>query len=70
MTETSLSVSEVLERAQQAIVVEFPAPIWVRGEVTGMRRTNRGAVFFRLADPDVPATSLDVAARGLSLIHI
>jgi exodeoxyribonuclease VII large subunit len=70
MTDQSLSVSEVLKRAQQAIVVEFPGPIWVRGEVTGMRRTNRGAVFCRLADPDVPATSLDIAARGRVMMEV
>lgn len=64
MSRESLTVSEVLSRAHQAVVTEFPAPLWVRGEVTGYRRTSGGAAFFRLADPDVDEAALDVAARG------
>lgn len=64
MSKESLTVSEVLSRAHQAVVTEFPAPLWVRGEVTGYRRTSGGAAFFRLADPDVDEAALDVAARG------
>lgn len=64
MSTQSLTVSEVLSRAHQAVVAEFPAPLWVRGEVTGYRRTSGGAAFFRLADPDVDEAALDVAARG------
>ena len=63
-------MSEVLNRLQQAVVGEFPSPIWVRGEVTGMRRTNRGAVFFRLADPDVADVALEVAARGRVMMEV
>lgn len=70
MTGESLTVSEVLSRLQQAVVTEFPSPIWVRGEVTGIRRTNRGAVFFRLADPDVVDAALDVAARGRVMMAV
>jgi len=58
----SLTVSEVLARVQQAVVVEFPGPLWVRGEVTGFRRTSGGAAFFRLADSTGEA--LDVWATG------
>lgn len=64
MSKESLTVSEVLSRAHQAVVTEFPAPLWVRGEVTGYRRTSGGAAFFRLADPEVDEAALDVAARG------
>ncbi|HUG32639.1 MAG TPA: exodeoxyribonuclease VII large subunit [Acidimicrobiia bacterium] len=64
MTEQSLTVSGLLARLQQVVVAEFPSPIWVRGEVTGYRRTSGGAAFFKLADPDVDAAALDVAARG------
>lgn len=64
MSKQSLTVSELLARAQQAVVAEFPAPVWVRGEVTGYRRTSGGAAFFRLADPEVDDSALDVAARG------
>lgn len=66
----SLTVSEVINRLQQAVVAEFPSPVWVRGEVTGMRRTNRGAVFFRLADPDVVDVALEVAARGRVMMDV
>lgn len=64
MSKQSLTVSELLARAQQAVVAEFPAPVWVRGEVTGYRRTSGGAAFFRLADPEVDDSALDVGARG------
>lgn len=64
MSNDSLTVSEVLSRAHRAVVAEFPAPLWVRGEVTGYRRTSGGAAFFRLADPAVDEAALDVAARG------
>lgn len=70
VNDQSLSVSEVLARAQQAVVAEFPGPVWVRGEVTGYRRTSGGAAFFRLADPDVDEAALDVAARGLVMSEV
>lgn len=57
-------VAELLAQADQALALEFPSPVWVRGEVSGMRRTTRGAVFFRLVDPDSPDSSLEVAVRG------
>ena len=64
MKDQSLTVSEVLARAERVIGLEFPTPVWVRGEVTGLRRTSGGAVFFRLADPDVDHAALDVLAMG------
>jgi len=70
VSDPTLTVSQVLAGLQQAVVREFPTPIWVRGEVTGMRRTNRGAVFFRLADPDANGTALEVAARGRVMMEI
>lgn len=70
MSETSLTVSELLARAQQAIVSEFPGPVWVRGEVTGYRRTSGGAAFFRLADSEADDAALDVAARGRVMAEV
>lgn len=70
LTGESLTVSEVLARLQQAVVAEFPSPQWVRGEVSGIRRTNRGAVFFRLADPEVADAALEVAARGRVMMEV
>lgn len=52
------------------VVAAFPGPVWVRGEVTGFRRTSGGAAFFRLADPDVDGTALDVAGRGRVMVEI
>jgi exodeoxyribonuclease VII large subunit len=60
----SLTVAELLARLQQVVVAEFPHPVWVRGEVTGYRRTSGGAAFFRLADPEVDEAAVDVGARG------
>lgn len=70
MTNASLTVSELLARLQEAVVAQFPTPVWVRGEVTGYRRTSGGAGFFRLADPDVDEAALDVAARGRVMAEI
>ena len=70
MNVQSTTVSELLARLQQAVVAEFPTPVWVRGEVTGYRRTSGGAGFFRLADPDVDEAALDVAARGRVMAEI
>lgn len=70
MTQPSLTVSELLIRAQSAIVGEFPTPLWVRGEVTGYRRTSGGAGFFRLADHDVAEAAVEVAARGRVMAEI
>ena len=65
-----MTVSELLGRAQQALVGEFPTPLWVRGEVTGYRRTSGGAAFFRLADPQVNEAAIEVAARGLVMAEV
>jgi exodeoxyribonuclease VII large subunit len=70
MTSVSHTVSELLTLVQQVVVAEFPRPVWVRGEVTGYRRTSGGAAFFRLADPDVKDAALDVAARGRVMAEI
>ncbi|HEU4894825.1 MAG TPA: exodeoxyribonuclease VII large subunit, partial [Acidimicrobiia bacterium] len=70
MTLPSLTVSELLAQAQNAIVGAFPTPVWVRGEVTGFRRTSGGAAFFRLADHDLAEAAVDVAARGRVMTEI
>jgi exodeoxyribonuclease VII large subunit len=70
VTDQSLSVSELLVGLQEAVVTAYPSPVWVRGEVSGFRRTSGGAAFFRLADPDVADTSLEVAARGRVMAEI
>jgi len=70
MSEGTLTVAELLARAQQAVVTAFPGPVWVRGEVTGYRRTSGGAAFFRLADAEVDEAALDVSGRGRIMSEI
>lgn len=70
MNDQSFTVSEILIRLQESVVSGFPTPVWVRGEVTGFRRTSGGAGFFRLADPEVDDAALDVAARGRVMVEI
>lgn len=70
MTERTFTVSEILATIDQAITSTLPAPVWVRGEITGLRRTSGGAVFFRLADPEVDARSLEVSGRGRVMFEI
>jgi exodeoxyribonuclease VII large subunit len=48
----------------------MPGPVWVRGEVSGLQRTNRGAAFFRLVDPERPDNALDVAASGRMMMTV
>lgn len=69
MTET-LSVVELLTGVQTAVITAFPGPVWVRGEVSGYKRTNRGAGFFKLVDPEQPENSIEVAARGRVMAEI
>lgn len=69
-SEPTLTVAELLKTVDQALAVELPGPVWVRGEVTGMRRTAGGAVFLRLADPEVDGQALDVFARGRVIADI
>ena len=69
MTET-LSVVELLTGVQSAVIAAFPGPVWVRGEVSGFKRTNRGAGFFKLVDPEQPENSVEVAARGRVMAEI
>ena len=61
----TLTVAQVLGRLEAAVASTLPGPIWIRGEVTGFRRTPGGAGFFRLADAEAEGQVLDVAARGL-----
>lgn len=70
MSDVTLTVADLLARAQQAVVAAFPSPVWVRGEVTGYRRTSGGAAFFRLADAEVDEAALEVSGRGRVMSEI
>lgn len=63
MTPT-LSVAQLLDGVESAIAAAYPGPVWVRGEISGFRRTNRGAGFFKLVDPDGGDRSVEVGARA------
>lgn len=69
MTAT-LGVAEFLGGLDRAVSSAFPATLWIKGEISGYRRTNRGAVFFRLVDPERPDSSVEVAARGRVMLDI
>jgi exodeoxyribonuclease VII large subunit len=62
--EPTITVAELLRTLDQALAAHLPGPVWVRGEITGLRRTSGGAVFLRLADPEVDGQVLEVFARG------
>lgn len=62
--ETTLSVSELLDKVGNAVTSALPGPVWVRGEISGFKRTSGGAAFFRLVDPESSRQAIDVAARG------
>lgn len=67
--ESTLTVAELQARVATAVTGAFPGPLWVRGEVSGLRRTSRGAVFFRLVDPK-GGEVVEVSARGRVMFDI
>jgi exodeoxyribonuclease VII large subunit len=64
MTSETMTVVELLDALDQAVMAAVPGPVWLRGEVSGLQRTSRGAAFFRLVDPELPDHAIDVAASG------
>lgn len=60
----ALSVSQLHAAVDTALAGAFPHPLWVRGEISGLRRTSRGALFFRLVDEERADRVVEVAARG------
>jgi exodeoxyribonuclease VII large subunit len=70
VTNKTFTVSELLGEIDQAVASALPGPIWVRGEVSGLRRTSGGAAFFRLADAELDETALEVSARGRVMFEI
>lgn len=70
MTDPTLTVTELLDQIDQAIGAALPGPVWVRGEVSGLRRTSGGAAFLRLADAESDEAALEVSARGRVMFDI
>ena len=66
----TFTVAELLGRIEAAIASTVPGPVWVRGEVTGFRRTAAGAAFFRLADHETERSALDISARGKVMLDV
>jgi exodeoxyribonuclease VII large subunit len=70
LREDTLTVAQLLDTLGEAVGMAMPGPVWVRGEVSGLQRTNRGAAFFRLVDPERPDNALDVAASGRMMMTV
>ncbi|MPZ53649.1 MAG: exodeoxyribonuclease VII large subunit, partial [Acidimicrobiia bacterium] len=63
-TNNTMTVAEVMAGLAVAVVSAHPRNIWVRGEIASYRRTNNGAIFFRLADSDQSETQLAMSTYG------
>ena len=50
--QADLTVLELNQSVKSALQSSFPAPMWIRGVITGLRRVSgRGHTYFQLADP-------------------
>lgn len=70
MNTGTLTVAQLLDTLDRAVGSAIPGAVWVRGEVTGFQRTNRGAAFFRLVDPERPDHAIEVAASGRVMMTV
>ncbi|MGA7282377.1 MAG: exodeoxyribonuclease VII large subunit [Acidimicrobiia bacterium] len=70
MTAETFTVAGLLAELETAITVAMPTPVWVAGEVADFRRTNRGAAYFRIVDPESTDRSIEVSARGRLMMDI
>lgn len=68
--DSTLGVAELLDRVESSITAVLPGPVWVRGEVSGFKRTAGGAGFFDLVDTESNRFSLGVSARGRVMAEI
>lgn len=63
--EQTLGVGELVQRVTKAVAAAFPAEVWVRGEVNGLKRPNaNGHVYFELCERNNrrgPTSTLNVA---------
>ncbi len=70
MSEETLTVAQLLTTLETAVGAAVPGPVWVRGEVSGFQRTNRGAAFFRLVDPEQSDNAIEVGASGRMMMTV
>ena len=52
MTDGTLSVAELVEGVRAAVAARFDGPVWVHGEISGIKRGRNGHVWFDLVDRD------------------
>jgi exodeoxyribonuclease VII large subunit len=52
MTEGTFSVTELVEGVRAAVAARFGGPLWVHGEIAGIKRGRNGHVWFDLVDRD------------------
>lgn len=50
--ESSLTVRQLCDVVDQTITTLFPDELWVRGAISGLKRSANGHVYFDLVDPD------------------
>ncbi len=69
MTETIVTVSALTSTMRELITTAYPAPIWVRGEVSNLSRSANGHVYFTLKEgtAGVSCTLWRYRAQRLSL---
>ncbi len=70
MSEETLTVAQLLTTLETAVGAAVPGSVWVRGEVSGFQRTNRGAAFFRLVDPEHSDNAIEVGASGRMMMTV
>lgn len=56
MTEGTFSVTELVEGVRAAVASRFDGPVWVHGEIAGIKRGRNGHVWFDLVDRDDKGT--------------
>jgi exodeoxyribonuclease VII large subunit len=56
MTDGTYSVAELVEGVRDALAARFAEPVWVHGEISGIKRGRNGHVWFDLVDRDDAGT--------------
>jgi exodeoxyribonuclease VII large subunit len=52
----TFSVAELVEGVREAVAARFAGPVWVQGEISGIKRGRNGHVWFDLVDRDETGT--------------
>ena len=52
-----MTVRQLCDVVEQAVNTLFPDEIWVRGAISGLKRSANGHVYFDLVDPDEASPS-------------